>query len=704
MEENKAEKKKRIHRKSGLEITSNGDGTCYISGVGTCRYADIVIPDECDGERVTGIGEQAFYKRENIVSVVIPESVTSIGELAFFHCENLTSIQFKGTSEQWETISKGDAWDLRVPAVIGFNFKEQPIVRGSKNKPIFRGGADGTDNKKSKLKIILAIVPIVLLLIGGIFFLSAPKDTHNHEYTAKITEPTCITQGFTTYTCACGESFIDEIKNAFGHKANEAPTCTKAQYCIHCDLELQAPLGHTPGEEATCTENSACTVCGEILQTANGHLSGNEATCTTAQKCTVCNAELKAALGHTPGAEATCTTSQNCTVCNTELKAAIGHKPGAEATCTTSQNCTVCNTELKAPLGHTPEWEIVTAATKTEDGFKVQKCSVCGAKLAEEVIPATGSIGLEFTSNGDGTCYVSGIGTCTDTDIVIPSVYNGMRVTSIGNSAFYSCDGLTSVTIPDSVTSIGNYAFEYCSGLTSITIPDSVTSIGDSAFRDCSGLTSVTLPFIGNTLDGISNTHFGYIFGASSYNLNYNYVPTSLKTVVITGGSSIGASAFFDCNGLTSITIPDSVTSIGYRAFEDCSKLTSVTIGDSVTSIGNGAFSYCRSLTSITIPDSVTSIGASAFTKCAGLTSITIPDSVTSIGSTAFYDCTGLTSVTIPDSMRSIGNSAFYGCSGLTSITFTGTTAQWSAISKDSYWKSKVPATQVICSDGSVSL
>ncbi|MBE6665657.1 MAG: leucine-rich repeat domain-containing protein [Ruminococcaceae bacterium] len=139
-----------------------------------------------------------------------------------------------------------------------------------------------------------------------------------------------------------------------------------------------------------------------------------------------------------------------------------------------------------------PEWEIVAEATQTEDGLKVQKCSACGAKLAEEVIPATGSIGLKFTSNGDGTCYVSGIGTCTDTDIVIPSVYNGERVTSIGSDAFYDCTGLTSITIPDSVTSIGSYAFDSCSGLTSVTIGNSVTSIGFYAFVRCTGLTSIT--------------------------------------------------------------------------------------------------------------------------------------------------------------------------------------------------------------------
>ena len=105
-----------------------------------------------------------------------------------------------------------------------------------------------------------------------------------------------------------------------------------------------------------------------------------------------------------------------------------------------------------------------------------------------------------------------------------------------------------------------------------------------------------------------------------------------------------------------------SVTSIGEEAFYECSGLTSVTIGNSVTSIGDRAFYECDGLTSVTIPNSVTSIGSGVFDGCSGLTSVTIPNSVTSIGSGAFSGCSGLTSVTIPNSVTSIGDSAFEGC------------------------------------------
>ena len=110
--------------------------------------------------------------------------------------------------------------------------------------------------------------------------------------------------------------------------------------------------------------------------------------------------------------------------------------------------------------------------------------------------------------------------------------------------------------------------------------------------------------------------------------------------------ASLGDFCFSGCDGLTSITIPSSVTSLGTSCFEGCSRLTSITIPSSVTSLGDYCFDGCTSLTSITIPSSVTSLGEACFYCCSNLTSITIPSSVTSLGGEGcFWDCLNLKTV-----------------------------------------------------------
>ena len=498
--------------------------------------------------------------------------------------------------------------------------------------------------------------------------------------------------------------------------------------------------------------------------------------------------------------------------------------------------------------------EVIDAAvepTCTEKGLTEGKhCSKCGKILkAQTEIDALGhdfkngvctrcgddctSKGLEYSLDSNENSYtVTGIGVCADKNIVIPSEYNSKPVTSIDGYAFFNCNSIVSVTIPDSVTSIGYQAFCACRGLASVTIPDSVTSIGKSAFEGCTELTSITIPkniknIENNAFYGCRNlttviwnatecTNVGSFsfpifencrrLSTASIGNNVLTIPsgvfyncTGLTNVTIGDNvTSIGKSAFEGCTGLTSVTIPDSVTNIGYQAFYGCEELTNIyitdiekwckivdidnlmnyktgdkkllylngklitdlIIPDGVTKVGVSAFAGCTELSSITISErvtfihpyafygctglskitvadnntkyyssdnclietatktlilgcktsviptngSVTSIGDYAFSGCNGFTSVTIPDSVTSIGGAAFADCSGLTSITIGNGVTSIGDSAFRDCTGLTSIAFNGTIAQWKAIYKDAHWKMSVPATQVVCTDGTTSI
>ena len=223
------------------------------------------------------------------------------------------------------------------------------------------------------------------------------------------------------------------------------------------------------------------------------------------------------------------------------------------------------------------------------------------------------------------------------------------NLTSIGNSAFYDCNSLTSIEIPNSVTSIGELAFQSCISLTSVSLPSTLTSIADRAFFYCSSLASITLP---STL------------------------------------TSIGELAFQSCISLTSITIPEGVTAIGGGVFSSCSSLEAFNgDGNSYYKIvDNGrallvdggktlsAYAIGNTATSYTIPVGVTSIGRSAFQSCSNLTEITIPDSVTSISAFAFWGCSSLTSITIPEGVTEISGSAFQSCRSLTTMRVEATT------------------------------
>jgi hypothetical protein len=351
----------------------------------------------------------------------------------------------------------------------------------------------------------------------------------------------------------------------------------------------------------------------------------------------------------------------------------------------------------------------------------------------------------------DGQAVIVGFNWEYAGDLAITNSLGGYPVTRIETEAFAWCEGLTGVTIPASVTSVGLDAFAGCTSLTRATfldeldtfrandvfgaagaltsaaIGDSVTRIHPLVFMGCANLTEFSVAAANASF---SSTN-GVLFNKSQSQLIQYPCGKAGTYEVPDGVTSIADYAFAGCVGLTSVTIPASVTAIGERAFSNYTEyigigiasvgqsvrttlaipavtgLTSIDVAAAnacfsstngvlfdatqtqilqypggraggyaipggVTNLGDFAFAGCAGLSAVTLPASVTGIGASAFAGCTGLTALTLPASVTGIGWFAFEACTGLTSIAIPASVNALGWYAFGACSGLTRVCFKG--------------------------------
>ncbi len=288
--------------------------------------------------------------------------------------------------------------------------------------------------------------------------------------------------------------------------------------------------------------------------------------------------------------------------------------------------------------------------------------------------------GIKYSYHSDGTATVIANSPVYSGDIVIPETftYGGKTytVTRLGNIAFHNCSDLTSLSLPKTLVTIGNTSFGNCTKLTSIIIPENVSSLDEYTFLN-SGLKTIyfksyqavptvtgtpfgfidanTLIYVPATLlseyrtqwSGMTNIQPDLFFAGGLY---YSIDPTKQNATVVQHPDGVG-----EYNPLVNVTIPEAIEAYG-QTF-------------SVDTIGKDAFYGCDELESITMPNSIVSIEEYAFYNCSAVKKFIIPGNVTFIGQRAFWDCKEMTSLAIYGNVATIGDYAFRNCSKIASIT-----------------------------------
>jgi hypothetical protein len=560
----------------GLSYALINGNTAYSVSRGTATATEVIIPALYEGKPVTMIADNGFSSYTNMTSIKIPDRITSIGNYAFSNCASLTSVNIPSSVT---TIGSN-----AFTGCTGLTSITIPFFGATLNGGYPFGYLFGTSSASTQNTFIPPSLKTVIIEGGN----SVPANAFSGcTNITSITIPSSVLSiGANAFSGCTSLPSITIPSSVLSIGANAFSGCTSLP-SITIPSSVTS-IGNSTFSNWTGLTN--ITIPSSVTSIGQSAFSG----CTSLPSIVI--PDSVTSIGNSA--------FRNCTSLKSITLPFVGKSKDAAT--------------YEAVLGYIFDEYTMSLSTESNGSyFEVYTSSGSTTyyrnysyniptSLKEVII--TGSDIKEFAFSN-----------CTGlTSVTIP---NG--VTSIGSFSFLNCTGLTSVTIPNGVTRIGEAAFRGCSGLTSVTIPNGVTSIGEAAFRGCSGLTSVN--FNATTLADLRS--YGYVFDNAGQNAggimlnigaNVTKIPACLFYVSV-----------FDSSGT-----PPKITAVNFA------------VGSVCQSIGEFAFYNCSGLTSVTIPDSVTSIGEFAFYNCSGLTSVTIPDSVTSIDYLAFSGCSGLTSIT----------------------------------------------------------
>lgn len=555
-----------------IEPDFTGEEGAWITGF-YGGISDVVIPSEYEGVPVIGIREFAFEGREELTSVVIPDSVKAIGERAFCGCSNLVSATVSGN------ISRSAFASCTSLSEVTFLPTVQTI------------GEYAFEN--CALKDIA--FPESLLSIERCAFQS------NMELESII-----LPAGL-EYIDAQAFSYCDWLLYIF-FKGTEAQWMTINGSAIIENIYPFEPDAYVGVHYGTTTH------------TINGYAYFTEPSCTEAgegeKRCEFCcykEHEVFPATGHKMNGwvlakNSTCTTHGamenhclNCDYYESEELPLLHHD-------FVDGFCVDCG-EALIEYDYNEEYGYAKVIKYNGHGDVVIPDEVNG-------YPITTIWNDIFAYSEDITSIEFG----KNVDFFSPNIFKDCInleniYVSEDNEFFNSVDGILfsedgksivrypngrknkSYTIPEAITAIGDYAFGYCENLENVKIHDNVTEIGCNAFSHCSALTTIKIP------DGVKN---------------------------------LAAYSFYGCTNLESAVIGNGVEEISSRVFSECSSLNDISFGTGLKRLGTVAFADCTGITHIELPYGLEEIGAYAFENCTNLVSITLPVTVTLVSSSAF--------------------------------------------------------------------
>ncbi len=637
-------------------------------GIGTCTDKNIVIASTFGGVPVVSVAEGVFKDNESITGIHVPATVTTLNGL-FYNCQNVKSLTVDPDHPSFYSAGNCIIDKQSKTILVGCNGSVIP-TDGS----ILRIGMSSFDGCNGITELT---IPDGVLIIYDYAF-----DNCINLRSVKIPES------------------LTKINSAFNG-------CTSLEH-----VELPSEMEWVGGF-------SGCTSLREVTLPKTGKLSsGAFKDCTALESVTVPS-----------GTTSLYSTFEGCT----SLKSVIlpdtltSISKSSFLNCSSLESITIPKgvTELNDAAfkncpklltvnfaGTAEEWRSIFKATDWNQNcnFSAVHCSDGDALPGPE---SDGSIGLEYVFDiKKRYATLIGIGTCTDSEIVVPTTYGGVPVTAI-SQAFGG--NFTSIVISDSVTDIENGAFANCPNLRSIHFPSSVNNIPVEGLFNCKYLESLSVDPKNPNYTSSGNCIIDKRTGILILGTNNGTIPSDGSV------NEIGAKAFINRSGLTDIFIPEGVTSIGEYAFANCTALKSVSMPNSLIEINHHAFSGCSSLKEMKIVAAV-AIFDYAFKDCTGLESIALPDSCEVLHGMIFENCIALKTVKLPATLKSL-NCLFVNCPSLESITlpatltqidsnpfvdcdnlidcrFAGSVEEWNAVEKPLFWSRGSAFTMIHCSDG----